>query len=126
MVKLEDGAMVTMAQLVSGETTDDDGDALKFKKNETEAGLPTFTAKAKMNDGSNRWKQYTVDLTDTLVRVAVTIQESSQEVEPSPPDKPKEEEKDKDKDKDKAKAKEKETEARIIKTEVPQKKQKTL
>lgn len=93
MVKLQDGSMVLASQLLSGAGEDDDGNPIKFEKNEN-ALVPTYKAEADMNDGSGRKKVYTFDIVDTQVRVSVSTVEPESESEgdkdKDKPDKPKE------------------------------------
>jgi hypothetical protein len=107
MVKIQDGSLITVNDLLSG-AEDDDGNKLTFVKNES-AFIPTFKAESIMGDGSGRKKIYSFDLVDTPVRVSVST------VEPEPEPESEEPATD-DKDKDKPKAA---TEARIVNTDIP-------
>lgn len=105
MVKVQDGSLITVNDLLSG-AEDDHGNKLTFVKNES-AFIPTFKAESIMNDGSGRKRIFSFDLVDTPVRVSVST------VEPEP-EEPATDDKDKDKDKPTAS-----TEARVVKTDIP-------
>lgn len=111
MVKVQDGSLITVNDLLSG-AEDDHGNKLTFVKNES-AFIPTFKAESIMSDGSGRKRIFSFDLVDTPVRVSVSTVEPEPEEQQPPTD-----DKDKDKDKPTGTA----TEARVVKTEVPQKK----
>jgi hypothetical protein len=68
MVKIEDGTLIQASQLISGAGEDDNGNPLKFERNEN-ALMPTYKAESDLNDGTGRRKVYSFDIIDTQVRV---------------------------------------------------------
>lgn len=70
MVKLQDGSMVSATELLNGSAEDAEGNQLKFTEVKG-ATYPTFEAKSKLKDGTNRMRTYTFSLDDTLVRVSM-------------------------------------------------------
>ena len=72
MVKVQDGQQILGSQALGGGAEDDEGKPLKFEQVQTgTGGVPTWTAKANMNDGSGRTRFYTFGLADTNVRVSI-------------------------------------------------------
>jgi hypothetical protein len=78
MVKIEDGALISAAKLLSGEGQDDSGNPLKFEESRNSpstvggVAIPSYYAIAPLaSDADNRLKMYTFSLEDTLVKVSV-------------------------------------------------------
>jgi hypothetical protein len=82
MVQIQDGSLVPASQLLDGSAEDPDveGGKVKFEQVK-DAVVPTYTAKAKMNDGSGRSRTYTFSLEDmnVIVHVAQTTEEQERE-----------------------------------------------
>jgi hypothetical protein len=78
MVKIQDGQLIVGSKALSGEAEDDDGKPLKFEAVQG-ALVPTWAAKANMNDGSGRVRFYSFGLEDTNVRVSV-ITKTAEEI----------------------------------------------
>lgn len=78
MVKIQDGQLIVGSKALSGEAEDDEGKPLKFEAVEG-ALVPTWAAKANMNDGSGRVRFYSFGLEDTNVRVSV-ITKTAEEI----------------------------------------------
>ena len=79
MVKIQDGSLVPASDVFGG-VEDDEGQSLKFEPVK-DALVPRWEAKSKMNDGSNRTRNFSVSLLDVnlVVRMALTEEEAEKE-----------------------------------------------
>ena len=84
MVKIQDGSLVAATDVFGGGVEDDEGQRLKFEPIK-DAPIPRWEAKTKMNDGSNRTRNFSVSLIDVnlIVRMALS-EEQATEASPEP------------------------------------------
>ena len=75
VVKIQDGSLVPASDVFGG-VEDDEGQSLKFEPVK-DALVPRWEAKTKMNDGSNRTRNFSVSLLDVNLVVRMTLTEEA-------------------------------------------------